>query len=570
MLAKHRGRCRTLWTASDKPVGGAAPMDGAERAAALKDLRTINERAERIRGGGTLEKRCEKAAKDAAWLAELRGGLPSAREPRAGRDLCAVVRGEWRAAAEPQRRSARHAGTNAKARVKALAEPMPAKARPAQPNAAADDGAGAEDRGGDGGGDDPLREVSQETYVAEVEEWMNAKQAALERGEPFDKEPPCNPEQRDAARPFVAYVLLRRRMQAEGRSIEEIAAEAGRLGLSATMMMIGAGGTGKSMVLHEIEVQCGSGGATLVITAYTGVAAAPFNGPTTLRLLNLGITTKNKTAMPPLDQAAVAAAIDRFLVESGVQIGDVGGIAIDECSFLGVCVIGHIHNVLRCIVRPEAPTDVPFGGVPVSGRDHGRGDRRLQNCTSLALVLTCPLALLAAQVMLLGDCLQKPAPGEEHGPWFSQLVQRACDPAPFAASKRGPGTAAWTGLDMLALMPRVVLSRMMRSRGDEQFCEDMRDIRRTECAQPVSDGLVARLKEVGTAAEGAAQDPGFKFAPVGVLSKLERDTIGHEQKHAFACEFDVPLVQWPKLIVHADLLGLDEEEMMALYEVRSR
>ena len=249
---------------------------------------------------------------------------------------------------------------------------------------------------------------------------------------------------------------------------------------------------------------------------------------------------------------------------------DVGGIAIDECSFLGVCVIGHIHNVLRCIVRPEAPTDVPFGGVPVSGRDHGRGDRRLQNCTSLALVLTCPLALLAAQVMLLGDCLQKPAPGEEQGPWFSQLVQRACDPAPFAASKRGPGTAAWTGLDMLALMPRVVLSRMMRSQGDEEFCEDMCDIRRTECAQPVSDGLVARLKEVGTAAEGAAQDPGFRFAPVGVLSKLERDTIGHEQKHAFAREFDEPLIQWRKRIVHADLMGLDEEEMTALCEVRSR
>ena len=60
-------------------------------------------------------------------------------------------------------------------------------------------------------------------------------------------------------------------------------------------MMTGAGGTGKSMVVHALRREFKRLGlGRLLVTAYTGVAAAPFGGPTILKLLNLSVRSKSK------------------------------------------------------------------------------------------------------------------------------------------------------------------------------------------------------------------------------------------------------------------------------------
>ena len=97
---------------------------------------------------------------------------------------------------------------------------------------------------------------------------------------------------------------------------------------------MGAGGTGKSAMVHELREQmearkCGN----LVVTAYTGVAAAPFGGATLLSLLNLGIASKQMTSVRQLSAEKIATAREKFRKECGFDIGTVGGIVVDEVSF---------------------------------------------------------------------------------------------------------------------------------------------------------------------------------------------------------------------------------------------
>ena len=93
-------------------------------------------------------------------------------------------------------------------------------------------------------------------------------------------------------------------------------------------------------------------------------------------------------------------------------------------------VIGHVDNVLRHIVRPRgAPVDVPFGGIPV---------------------------------LFGGGNWQKKPPGGT--PAYRAMVERACRPAVVAASKDGPCSSSWVGLDRLAAAQRHELTRLMRSK----------------------------------------------------------------------------------------------------------
>mgnify|MGYP006238725105 FL=1 len=124
--------------------------------------------------------------------------------------------------------------------------------------------------------------------------------------------------------------------------------------------------------------------------AYTGVASAPFGGPTLLALMSLSIMCKNARDVRQLSDVAVAAARAKFFSECGVSLDDVGGIVIDEVSFITAAVFGHVDHVLR-VRRPKAPMqersctpvlthvlpshpcrqamtgnlDVPCGGVPI-------------------------------------------------------------------------------------------------------------------------------------------------------------------------------------------------------------
>lgn len=64
---------------------------------------------------------------------------------------------------------------------------------------------------------------------------------------------PLNPEQRAAGKAALAYARLRWDCRAAGATPEEIEQRARRMGLSQIVLVTGAGGTGKSALVHALE-----------------------------------------------------------------------------------------------------------------------------------------------------------------------------------------------------------------------------------------------------------------------------------------------------------------------------
>ena len=62
--------------------------------------------------------------------------------------------------------------------------------------------------------------------------------------------------------------------------------------------------------------------------------------------------------------------------------------------------------------------------------------------------------------------------------------------------------------------------------------------------------------------QDVVDDPEWKFAPVGVVSRHERDVVNMAQAEAFARSFDTPLVRWQLPLTEP--LG-DESLERALY-----
>ena len=150
---------------------------------------------------------------------------------------------------------------------------------------------------------------------------------------------PLNPEQRAAARNLLAYV----NQHASSRDIsnsETIATRALELGLSAVTLVLGPGGTGKSQVTKSITREIAKRGhGAVIVTAYTGVAATPFRGPTLLSLLNM--KPKNKSeGLTDLEPTQLEKLREKFKKESGVDIQDVAAIIIDEISFVDTKILG--------------------------------------------------------------------------------------------------------------------------------------------------------------------------------------------------------------------------------------
>ena len=271
VLAKHRNRARTLWTSANRPGGGGGDDDGyaARRAMAAKSIAELRDRIALMRGGGTLASREAMSHQRTQWTAALLASLPSARLGTPVGSASASLRREFAAAAAPTRRSMEPNPLDPKAVEAALKLPLPPRQDPSE-----GDGAGGED-GGEGGEegdpplspDDSLAPISEEEYGRLAAEWGVARDAAEARGE-TPPQPPFNPEQRAAARPFARYVSMRKRMQDNGCSIEEIAAAARSAELPAAILMIGAGGTGKSAVIYELRCRCEAAGTHLVITAF--------------------------------------------------------------------------------------------------------------------------------------------------------------------------------------------------------------------------------------------------------------------------------------------------------------
>jgi uncharacterized protein YbaR (Trm112 family) len=272
-------------------------------------------------------------------------------------------------------------------------------------------------------------------------------------------------------------------------------------------MMTGAGGTGKSAVVHALRRQFKRLGlGRVLVTAYTGVAAAPFAGPTLLRLLNLNVKGKSALHVKTGDAEVQQRMLKKFQEECGAPIEEFGAVVIDEISFIDATVFGHVDRGFAILLGTTQMDDCICGGIPL---------------------------------LLCGDNHQKPPPGGT--PCYQYLVQVAAQETedPMA---RLSSFAKQRGFKLLTSARRIELKRLMRARDDQVFIDHQLQMRQTGLAYPISDQFLKQLHTVTDADLEA--DATWRFAPVGVLAHVERDFINLQRLLAFAKLFDLPIIRW--------------------------
>ena len=99
------------------------------------------------------------------------------------------------------------------------------------------------------------------------------------------------------------------------------------------------------------------------------------------------------------------------------------------------------------------------------------------------------------------------------------------------------------GLRLLQAARLVELKRLMRVKeGETKFTEYLTQMRNVADERPVSAELLQGLHQVSS--DDLNRDPEWRFAPIGVMSHIERDVLNLHQLKAFARHFGLPLVKW--------------------------
>ena len=281
-------------------------------------------------------------------------------------------------------------------------------------------------------------------------------------------------------------------------------------------LSIGAGGTGKSAVVHALSREFKRLGlGRVLVTAYTGVAAAPFGGPTLLKLLNLNLNTKLNAKVAENDPKDREKKCQKFKDECGAPIEEFGCVVIDEISFIDAVVLGHVDKGFANLLGNSELC----GGLPF---------------------------------LLCGDNHQKPPPGGT--PWYQYMVKLAAKEE-TATIALGTDSANHRGITLLSAAKRIELHRLMRARDDPDFIAIQLQMRKTEMLHPVPDDLLKQLHTVTL--DDMASDPAWRFAPIGVLTHIERDALNLEQLKAFAKAFNLPIFRWRCFLVDGELLQAD-------------
>jgi hypothetical protein len=338
-------------------------------------------------------------------------------------------------------------------------------------------------------------------------------------------EPPLNPEQRKFARELLGCVQLRAAFLARGAGsvVDDLKRAYQKHGLSSVILLHGAGGAGKSAVLHAVRNEMRKRElGELLITAYTGVAAAPFGSTTMCRMANLPPNTggeRDGDSLRTATEVELTQMQEKFKAETSLpSIGAVGALVIDEVSFISAKLLGHFEARIRQLVHSEVKgvaTDADsqlFGTLPV---------------------------------VLAGDNWQL-------GPvraiaWYKTL----CDNALRNGSLGLGRTATARGIEALHAAKRVDLVRIMRSVNDQPFVDvqqgmRVRTVQELEALPSVLGKLTQMLKAQQPADEntGRGWDAAWRFAPIGVLGNAERDLLNARQIEAFAKALGVPLIKW--------------------------
>ena len=241
--------------------------------------------------------------------------------------------------------------------------------------------------------------------------------------------PILNPEQRRVCRSAVSYLLLQASMKSKGGSAEDIynAAMDSKIEAEANILLLGGGGTGKTMVMLALrEYMENHLQLRLAATAYTGVAATLHGAPTILTALNISITDKSDRQLEKFDAQTLQKKQACLEKHYGIKLADVGAFVIDELSFCDAKIIGHVDNIFRQLLG--AP-NVPFGGMLVIFAGKPIKRPLLAACRFIKSpwrTLFDPVALVVVVVLLLLLLLRLPtaARGKAEEPKQEQQQQQ--------------------------------------------------------------------------------------------------------------------------------------------------
>ena len=200
----------------------------------------------------------------------------------------------------------------------------------------------------------------------------------------------------------------------------------------------------------------------------------------------------------------------KFNNECGASINEFGGVVIDEISFIDTPIFGHVDRALSILLE-STDSNTLCGGIPL---------------------------------LLAGDNHQKPPPGGI--PWYQYMVKVAAkeEDDPFVL---GVSSSKQCGLRVLRAAKRVNLTRLMRAKDDPAFIGFQLRMRQTELLHPIPDAFIDSLGPVSR--KDLQEDAAWHFAPIGVLSHVERDYINYRQLHAFAKAFGLPVIRWKRELV---------------------
>jgi len=493
ITAAWRSRDRTLWSPADVASAGSKPTSATrsdtsadQEIDALRAAASRSTNPQLLRRAASIESWTEKNFESLKHLQTgslLAPDWPAGAPPRAGDQTLPQPRepgGLPKVLENIAKPRARHAPSPTVARTPARASNGP--------------NSGEEDIPPD------FHIIDQETFRAEVAAWCTlCKSLPAGATKP---PPPLNPEQRSFARDHLALSRQVAHGRLRGESQLATFETLQRLGLRPIRLLQGAGGVGKSVLLSAMDRNYRRLGlGAMVVTAWTGVASAPFGSPTLCSLLNISYTKLGEKLTPTAEQLELWRA---EFEAAACNPNDLLVFTIDEVSLLLPEALHQVDMMLRYL--RDLP-DVPFGGVAI---------------------------------ILAGDFWQKAPPGNTGS--LAEILAGADIPGLAPRTTLDPLSNRAKGLEIFRQARRTVLTQQMRAADDPVFQEQLLHLRDTGAAAPVPASLLDALQEISR--EDVATDPAWAWATVAVLSNHERHHLNRSQAEAFARAHRLPLVRW--------------------------
>ena len=528
LLGVHRRRAHSLWEDTSKPMPMREDIN-PPRSHVQREMQKHLDHIAKMMKAPSLTTRLNAAQKAAKLQKEINDVLPDPNQPalahlrfRRSAQTIECLRHSYRAACE---RKTQHNYKNTPDEVdKNLRADLPPKNR-VRPS---EDATVTSPQGGDAHETTMLCITGIQIpecyrpfddgdvgWMAAFTEWTAG---------PKTSDPPLNPEQRSIAASIyrsMAYrtiALARKDTPAQIAEVLKRSADCAQLNL-----LIGMAGAGKSQVITHLQKQVAQDKlGQVVITAFTGAGAAVFGAATLLSLYKINIAPANHIHDRNSVTFAKAQKLrDNFRTQCGVEINDVAGIVIDEISFNTAKLIGHVDYTCRALTDEW---DVPFGGLIV---------------------------------LLAGDnCQKRPCGGE---PWYKTLVKYIMDPQSFGDTNN----ATHVGVTSLASLRRWDLVRNMRAHRDPDFAKEQEKMRNVNNGHPITQAFLDSIQVL--TAKDIATDPAWAFAPIGVVSRTERDHLNYLQLERFAKFFNLTLVRW-RLELYNDAVLADVDDIDAIYD----